>query len=55
MLALFVNCGVGTPPPELAPKNACTCTASCPLPLPDGLEVWKLPAASVNPIGAASR
>jgi hypothetical protein len=55
MLALFVNCEMGPPPPVFAPKNAWTCTASCPLPLPEALDVWKLPAASVNPIGADSR
>ena len=44
----------GNPLAVLAPSMRCPATASPPGPGPSRSSTWKLPAASVNPIGAAS-
>ena len=55
MLALSTWLPSGSPLSVEAPSMVLVWTASWPLPCFDALECSKLPAASVNPIGLASR
>ena len=54
-LALSTWFRSGTPFWASAPSSDSSCTGSPPLPLPLALTCWKLPAASVKPIGALAR